>query len=670
MRSMDSMTGFGIRLGLMAGLIATLASPVPASGQWLSPQQLVRGGASGSTGRVAMAADGGLVATWSESSGNSTSSAVVSSRAPGGTWEEPLVLASGGRYGRVAANDRGDAVVAWADAQGAWVRSRGAGNGAWGPPELIVAGDAAIQELTMNASGAALISYQLGVGASSVMFTSVRPDLQAGWEPPAQVATAAGGSGFNRFRTAIDDAGNAVAVWDLSPPGPTWASRLIRGGSWSSPVELSSSGETTSLSNLALNGRGAGVATWQIKIGNTATIYARFTTDAGATWGAPETVAPGFGPKPVIDGTGNATIVFSANSPGGNYIGAATRLFAQGSWMPAVRLSTVMTVMQNPIPAVNARGDTAVAWDGSYDASSAYVMYAATRRGAEGAWTPQVQLSPFSALSQTSTVDVAVDAEGDAVASWNRSEQVAGGVVGHAEVAGFDDAPPRLNGLTVPSTGIADVGLRFAVSPLDVWSAIGATTWNFGDGTTAQGASVSHAYSQPGTYSVTVTTRDVLDHEASAAGSVTVAKPQTPGRPTGRRSTSGSSRLKALPGFRPVFATRARRSGGVSGLLVNVGNLGKLPTGTKVTVSCLAACVINKRDRRMNVTKPHGKKRASLVFSHGIRVNGQTRLRLAARRSGYTGRYLTVRFARARLSLVPRRVAGGCLSGSRPVACA
>jgi PKD repeat protein len=64
--------------------------------------------------------------------------------------------------------------------------------------------------------------------------------------------------------------------------------------------------------------------------------------------------------------------------------------------------------------------------------------------------------------------------------------------------------------------------LSFSVSPLDVWSSLALTTWSFGDAATAEGVTVSHAYSNPGVYQVGVTSTDAVGNSASSTAKVTV----------------------------------------------------------------------------------------------------------------------------------------------------
>jgi len=85
--------------------------------------------------------------------------------------------------------------------------------------------------------------------------------------------------------------------------------------------------------------------------------------------------------------------------------------------------------------------------------------------------------------------------------------------------------------LSIPTSGIAGKPLAFSVSPLDVWSALGATSWTFGDGATANGTSVTHTYAAAGIYHVTLTSADVLGNTTSTSPTITIAPAPTAMQP-------------------------------------------------------------------------------------------------------------------------------------------
>jgi PKD repeat protein len=112
---------------------------------------------------------------------------------------------------------------------------------------------------------------------------------------------------------------------------------------------------------------------------------------------------------------------------------------------------------------------------------------------------------------------VAMDSAGDATAVWQRSD-ASNEIV---QAAGYDADPPRLRNLSIPASGTVGVPVSFSARPFDVWP-IAATSFSFGDGASAGGASVSHTYTAPGTYRVTVSSTDAAGTPVSAGAPIKI----------------------------------------------------------------------------------------------------------------------------------------------------
>jgi hypothetical protein len=121
---------------------------------------------------------------------------------------------------------------------------------------------------------------------------------------------------------------------------------------------------------------------------------------------------------------------------------------------------------------------------------------------------------------------VAGDDEGDAVSIWE--EQDADGY--RVWTADYDGAPPALGNISVPDR--VTVGDRVAMRA-DVSDRVGsaAVSWDFGDGHGADGTSVSHVYTTPGTRTVEVTAADGAGGEISATRTITIVTPPPPAYP-------------------------------------------------------------------------------------------------------------------------------------------
>ena len=119
---------------------------------------------------------------------------------------------------------------------------------------------------------------------------------------------------------------------------------------------------------------------------------------------------------------------------------------------------------------------------------------------------------------------------------WSRSD----GTDERAEAAGYDAAGPQLLGLQVPTMNTPGSPLTFSVTPLDVWSPV-VTVWNFGDGASASGATVTHTYAVDGTFIATVTSTDAVGNSSSATGTVAdLTSPSVTGFSIARRFRVGS----------------------------------------------------------------------------------------------------------------------------------
>ena len=70
---------------------------------------------------------------------------------------------------------------------------------------------------------------------------------------------------------------------------------------------------------------------------------------------------------------------------------------------------------------------------------------------------------------------IAADPQGNAVALWERSN----GTNEIIQGVGYDAAGPLLHALAIPATGTVGQPLSLSVSPLDVWSALGASSWRY-----------------------------------------------------------------------------------------------------------------------------------------------------------------------------------------------
>jgi hypothetical protein len=191
---------------------------------------------------------------------------------------------------------------------------------------------------------------------------------------------------------------------------------------------------------------------------------------------------------------------------------------AAPAWLSPVNLSAVGENAEAPQVAVDPQGNAVALWERSNGTNE--IIQGAVRP-AGGVWQEPVSLS--AAGEEAFDPQVTVDPQGNAVAVWERPN----GTNEIIQGAGYDAAGPLLEGLGIPATGTVGQPLAFAVSPLDVWSALGATSWSFGDGGTASTTSATHAYATAGSYPVKVTSADLLGNTTSASATIAIAPAAT-----------------------------------------------------------------------------------------------------------------------------------------------
>ncbi len=221
----------------------------------------------------------------------------------------------------------------------------------------------------------------------------------------------------------------------------------------------------------------------------------------------------------------------------------------------------------------------------------------------------------------------AIGPGGNAVAAW-AADDGAGAVADRIFFSQRDATPPRFATVAVPATARPATPVALAASATDDLS--GATIgWDFGDGSTAQGPSVTHAYGAPGTYTVTATATDGAGNAATRAATIAVATPTGPGGgPAADHTPPVISRLS-------VTHARFRVSGASTATIARAHRTTKkAPAGTtfKLTLSERATVIVDissagRRNRRpaTDATLVRGGRTGAVSIAFTGRI-GATRL--------------------------------------------
>jgi hypothetical protein len=152
----------------------------------------------------------------------------------------------------------------------------------------------------------------------------------------------------------------------------------------------------------------------------------------------------------------------------------------------------------------------------------------------------------ISGADDVTLVRLAYAPTGDGVAVWRRALDPNEENVADIRGAGFDAAGPVLHDLSIPADAVAGTPAAFSVRPVDVWSAVGDVSWDFGDGASAAGTSASHTYGDASSgRHVVVRAVDAAGNASSADGTVRVspagAAPPPPPPPPPASSSAASA---------------------------------------------------------------------------------------------------------------------------------
>lgn len=245
------------------------------------------------------------------------------------------------------------------------------------------------------------------------------PASASGWLAPVTLSDA--GQHADEPQVAVDADGDAVAVWLRSDGSHARIQAATRpaGGAWTTPVTLSDAGQNADDPQVAVDTDGDAVAIWRRSDGTNIRVQAA-ARPAGGAWTAPTTISAA-GPDTydagvAVDPDGDAVAVWTQSDGSNIRVQAATRP-AGGAWTAPDTLSTAGRDATAPQVGVDADGDAVAVWRRS-DGSN--VRAQAATRPAGGTWAAPDTIS--DAGQTASEPQVAVGADGTATAAWRAND--------------------------------------------------------------------------------------------------------------------------------------------------------------------------------------------------------------------------------------------------------
>lgn len=287
---------------------------------------------------------------------------------------------------------------------------------AWLPPiDLVAAGQHALSpQAAFDAQGDAFAVWLSIRGSKFIVQAAVRPAASGAWQAPVDLSAA--GQDAERPQVAVDAQGNALAIW-LSNGAVQAAARPAASGVWQAAVDLSSAGAASP--QIALDAQGNALVVWTRADGTNSIVEAAARPAATGLWQpAASPTVNAVAIQVAFDAEGNAFAVWTGSNGTNSVVQAAVRPAGSGIWQAPTDLSTIGEDASGAQVVVDARGNALAVWRRSDGAN--HLVQAAARPAASGVWLAPVDLSA-SGLNAESP-QLAVDAQGNALAVWDHVE--------------------------------------------------------------------------------------------------------------------------------------------------------------------------------------------------------------------------------------------------------
>ncbi len=277
---------------------------------------------------------------------------------------------------------------------------------------------------------------------------------------------------------AVDAAGNAVAVWARVEASGIWSSRYTRGSepAWSAPDEINSPGaDVLDRLGVAMDARGNAVAAWA-QFFQRDNVHANRST-RGGSWGVFSTrldgddgdgrSPPDSGPQVSMNADGTAVVVWVQVAVSQEDVWAA-RVTPGTQWEPAERIE-ISNAMQasGPQVAVDANGNAIAVW-AMVDGVTSNIW---SNRYASGVgWGTSASRIESNNSGDAEAPQVGVDAQGNAIAVWSQFDGETYDIWSNRYTSGvgWDTTPERIEledeGDAVdPDVAVLPDGRAFAV---------------------------------------------------------------------------------------------------------------------------------------------------------------------------------------------------------------
>jgi lipocalin len=382
--------------------------------------------------RVATDAQGNVIAVWEQYDG--TRNSIYSNRYTAGIgWGTAELIdvdnTGNATSARVATDSQGNAIAVWRQTDrtqnNIYANRYTAGTG-WGTAELIDVdntGNATSPQVAVDAQGNAIAVWRQTDRTQNNIYAN-RYTAGTGWGTAELMEIDNAGSASSP-QVATDSQGNAIAVWRQKErtQNNIYANRYTAGTGWGTAelIDVDNTGNATS-PQVAVDEQGNAIAVWRQTDRTQNNMYANWYT-AGKGWGTAELVdvdntGNATSPQVAVDAQGNAIAVWEQSDGTLNKIWA-NRYTAGTGWGTAELIDVDNTGnATSPQVAVDAQGNAIAVWRQTDRTQNN--MYANWYTAGTG-WGTAVLIETDNAETAFSP-QVAMDSQGNVTVVWYQSD--------------------------------------------------------------------------------------------------------------------------------------------------------------------------------------------------------------------------------------------------------
>ena len=279
---------------------------------------------------------------------------------------------------------------------------------------VLGANDAQSPQIAVDRNNNVTVLWERYAGTKIVLQSVDRP-VGGSWTSPVDIGEVDLGAAPEPW-IAVDWEGRVTAVW--KDDGVIQTAFRPFAGSWETPVPLS--GEESFVPQAAMDARGDTTVVWMHFDGSHYVVESAYRPEGGA-WESPTLVSEpgeeGGNPHVALDASGDSLVAWRGEDGGEEFVRAAYRPVG-GSWGAAASVSNEGEAVQSVRDAVDPDGNAIVAWAGNTGEEGGHEIVHAAFKPVGGEWEAPAELSAGGGNSFPS--DVVFDTGGNAALVWQR----------------------------------------------------------------------------------------------------------------------------------------------------------------------------------------------------------------------------------------------------------